>query len=351
MGSWSDGVKDSDAAPGLRADSQRMAEEVLAVQPNNPFASLAMASLESHNRNWLEEEAWLLRAVRQGGVRNLVTPDMVSFLRRTGRLQEASFGLRETLRSYPSSSMLRTRRAWIEASMGNPSEAQKEFDIVKRNDPGFEEFAQRLDQYAVFHEDPAAILERKRAALAATGRPADNRARCNIAFLEEKLSSLPDGARVDAACVNTQTDWRIRMFTQLGDLDLAYAEAEHLKVQRNGSEMVRSIGHGASGMIAVSGRLPLTLVWRYWSEATLAGFLREHICPSPRNRRRRRARLIAPARPLHCHTPLPAYDAGAETRRWMRRKRHGPIRHQPPADARCIGRCARHSVRHVGSRR
>lgn len=284
MGSWSDGVKDNDAAPGLRADSQRMAEEVLAAQPNNPFASLAMASLESHNRNWLEEEAWLLRAVRQGGVRNLVTPDMVSFLRRTGRLQEASFGLRETLRSYPSSSMLRTRRAWIEASMGNPSEAQKEFDIVKRNDPGFEEFAQRLDQYAVFHEDPAAILERKRATLAATGRPADNRERCNIAFLEEKLSSLPDGARVDAACVNTQTDWRIRMFTQLGDLDLAYAEAEHLKKQRNGSEIVLFYPDMAPfrndrRFWPLAADLGLA---RYWSESKRwPDFCRERNLPQP----------------------------------------------------------------------
>lgn len=237
-GSWSDNLEDDDDAPGLRAESRRMAQEVFAAQPDNPFANLAMASLESHERNWVAEEDFLLRATRQGSVRNHVTLEMVSFLRRTGRLQAASFGLRETLRTYPSSSVLRTRRGWIEASMGNASEAQKEFDIVQRTDPGFEELAQRLDQYSVFQEDPATILERKRAALAATGRSADNRERCSIAFLEEKLAPLPDGARVDAACAGTQIDWRIRMFTQLGELDRAYAEASQQAVLRNHIEMV-----------------------------------------------------------------------------------------------------------------
>lgn len=284
IGSWTDGMTVNDGASDLRAEGRRMAEEVLAVLPNNAFANLAMASLEYHNRDLLAEEAWLLRAIRQGGVRNLVAPEMVSFLRRTGRLQEASFGLRETLRSYPSSSMLRTRRAWIEASMGNPSEAQKEFDIVQRNDPGFEEFSRRLDQYAVFHDDPAVILERKRAALAANGRPADNGERCNIIFLEEKLSSLPDGARVDAACVNTQTDWRIRMFTQLGDLDLAYAEAELLKKQRNDSELVlfypdMALFRNDLRFWPLAADLGLA---RYWSETKRwPDFCRERNLPQP----------------------------------------------------------------------
>lgn len=212
------------AAPQLREESRRLAEEVLSEDPHNAFASLAMAALEAHNGDWLAEEAWLLRATRQANARNLVTSDMVAFLRRTGRVEEASHGLRDTLRSHPSSSVWRTRRGWLEASMGNLAEARREFDIVERNDPGFEELSQRVDQFSLFHEDPGVALEKKLAAVAATGQPADNRERCRIAFLEEKLATDPDVARVDSMCIRTQADWRIRMFTQLGDLDRAFAE-------------------------------------------------------------------------------------------------------------------------------
>lgn len=237
-GSSEGGEAENPAARQLREESQRLAEEVLSEDPHNLFASLAMAALEAHNGDWLAEEAWLLRAARQADARNLVTSDMVAFLRRTGRVEEASFGLRDTLRSHPSSSVWRTRRGWLEASMGNLAEARREFDIVERGDPGFEELAQRTDQFALFHEEPAIALEKKRAAIAAAGRPPDNRERCQIAFLEEKLASEPDVARVDSVCVRTQIDWRIRMFTQLGDLDRAFAEVRSFRRGRSYHEIV-----------------------------------------------------------------------------------------------------------------
>lgn len=238
VSTWSDLPPDDPGQMDLREAAERMALDVLAEEPANLLAVYAMVSLSAYHRDWSSEEAWLRQAAQSGRPRTIGLGERVNFLRRTGRIEEATWLLKDVLKGFPASSQIRTRLGWLEASMGHFGAASVQFDIVERQDPGSEEFGQRIRQIGLFYDDPATLLTRISGDARRAHRPADVTQQCWITFLEEKIAGRRDAGRVDVACTHLQTDFRVRMFTQLGDLDRAFRESPQLVASRQGSEIV-----------------------------------------------------------------------------------------------------------------
>ena len=281
----------------LTEEARQIAEDVLRDDPANTFANLTMAWLSENPADWLAIENYLT-AGRNGALPSDLCVHRAFVLRRMGRNEEAVDFLRTLLASQPSRTTLRIHVGWLQASLGNYMEANQQFDYIERTAPDWPEYAGRRHQIAWFYDDPAAALEATEN-LDSSGPP-DAFLTCMRRFLEAKLASRPDIAAVAEACSDVQVDYRVRIFTQLGDLDRAFAHAESIaEVGPTGAEIVLFYPDMAPlrqdpRFWGLTERLGLNEYWSVsgnWPDSCSARQLRE---PCDLSARRARAQLSSP---------------------------------------------------------
>ncbi|HPE49386.1 MAG TPA: winged helix-turn-helix domain-containing protein [Hyphomonas sp.] len=219
------------------AEALQVATDILRTDPDNPVANQAMAWLAEKQGDWLTIESYLARPVAN----DLLPADMRAqygfFLRRVGRNRDAIETYRAALAAQPAQTMLRVRLGWLLASLGDFRDANEQFAYIDRTDPDWPEYRIRKDQIAWFYDDPATALRAMDTAQAAG--PPDTFQTCMRHFLEAKLSGTSDVGPVVDSCATIQPDYRLRIYTQLGQLDLAFAQSTDVTSDpTNGWEIV-----------------------------------------------------------------------------------------------------------------
>ncbi|QTD57568.1 hypothetical protein [Parasphingorhabdus cellanae] len=218
---WGDSLSETERSK-LRQKSRMLIDQVIADDPDAPYANYLLANNMPMSGNWAAVEKLSLLATAQTRMPDAVYRHQASLLRQVGRLKDATKVFEELAAANPADVFAHARLGWMYISLGDKIGAKRALAMAERLDPDWPELHIRRLQQDLYLEDAESALRRLREPLVMT----TTQLKCSQIFARARLAAKPDLAALEAACKDEGQHWLIRMYVGLGELDRAFDLAE-----------------------------------------------------------------------------------------------------------------------------
>jgi hypothetical protein len=219
--------------------AKRLAQDVLAEDPQNSLAHRTMSLLQKRDGNWAGAERSLRMAMSGRWPRNWwpAAHSLAHHMRQAGRTREAGSIYRERIAADPFDAFSHMKLAWELVMTGFGELGQWHFDRADQLKLDGREIKQRRFELDLFFGDAGKALALLDSRPDPPFQPSNEQRECYRTFARARMNAA-DIPAVAAACAGTQADWRARMFAILGDMDRAYAAAGEFGPEETGVTVI-----------------------------------------------------------------------------------------------------------------